>query len=236
MMLLSIVIPVYNEKNTIAVLIEKVRFVHLPTDITNEIIVVNDGSNDGTKELLDEIVGTVSFIRVFHQPNNRGKGAALSIGFRESKGDIVIIQDADLEYDPREYAILLQPIIENKADVVYGSRFITSGSHRVIYFWHSVANTILTFISNMLTGLNFTDIETCYKIFTRQVIDNISIREKRFGVEPELTAKVAKMHPRLRIYEVGVSYAGRTYEDGKKIGARDAFRAFWCILKYHFVN
>jgi glycosyltransferase involved in cell wall biosynthesis len=191
---------------------------------------VDDGSRDGSREILDEMQLQYPQLRIFLQPDNLGKGAALRRGIREATGDFVIIQDADLEYDPAEYATLLGPLIQGKADVVYGSRFLGSGPHRVLYFWHSVGNWLLTLLSNCLTNINLSDMETCYKVFRREIIQSIPIEENRFGFEPEITVKIAKRH--LRIYEVGIGYSGRTYEEGKKIGWKDGVRALWCLLKY----
>ena len=195
-----------------------------------EVLCVDDGSTDGSRELLAELETQHPQLRVFLQPKNAGKGSALRRGIQEASGDFVIIQDADLEYDPADYPSLLEPLIQGKADVVYGSRFLGSGPHRVLYFWHSVANWTLTLISNCLTNINLTDMETCYKVFRREVIQSISLQEDRFGFEPEITVKIAKR--KLRIYEVGISYAGRTYEEGKKIGWKDGVWALWCLLKY----
>ena len=225
-MKLSVVMPVYNEQATLKQVVERVLAVQL--DI--ELICIDDGSTDGSRAILSELPSKYSRVRVLLQPKNMGKGAALRRGIQEATGDFVIIQDADLEYDPSDYPALLVPLIDGKADVVYGSRFLGSGPHRVLYFWHSVGNSVLTLISNALTNMNMTDMETCYKVFRRDVLQSIPIEEDRFGFEPEITVKIAKR--RLRVYEVGISYWGRTYEEGKKIGCRDGFRALWCLLKY----
>lgn len=225
-MKLSVVIPVYNEAATIAELISRVHQV----DVPKEIIVVDDGSTDGTRDELERLKGLYENVRVILQPRNRGKGAALQLGFKHATGDYVLVQDADLEYDPAEYPVLLRPLIEGKADVVYGSRFLTTKQHRVLFFWHSVGNRLLTLVSNMFTNLNLTDMETGFKVFKRDVIQSIKLEQNRFGFEPEITVKIARM--KLRIYEVGISYYGRTYEEGKKIGWRDGVKALWCILKY----
>ena len=227
--MISIVIPVYNEAETLAELIERVQSVELPLD--KEIIVIDDASTDGTGEVIKQLAGE-NIVRIFHE-KNRGKGAALRSGFSRAQGDIVLIQDADLEYDPNEYPKLLQPILDGRADVVYGSRFVGAEAHRVLYFWHMMGNRFLTLLSNMFTNLNLTDMETCYKVFRNEVLQRITIRENRFGFEPEITAKVSRLG--CRIYEVGISYSGRTYEEGKKIGIVDGLRAFYCIVKYHFV-
>jgi glycosyltransferase involved in cell wall biosynthesis len=225
-MKLSIVIPCYNEESTIASLVAAVEKAPYPD---KEIIIVDDCSTDGTHGVLATLQGRVAQI-IFHQVN-QGKGAALRTGFQHATGDVVIIQDADLEYDPNEYECLVAPIREGKADVVYGSRFMGAAPHRVLYFWHRVGNGLLTLMSNMFTNLNLTDMETCYKVFRREVIQSIPIEENRFGFEPEITAKLAKRD--LRIFEVGISYYGRTYAEGKKIGWKDGFRAVYCILKYN---
>jgi glycosyltransferase involved in cell wall biosynthesis len=229
-MKLSIVIPVYNEVSTLVEIVEAVKAA--PVD-DKEIIIVDDGSTDGTRDLIEAKIRS-QVDQVLLQPVNMGKGAALRAGFKAATGDIVIVQDADLEYDPNEYPQLIEPIVTDKADVVYGSRFQGGGPHRVVYFWHSLGNTFLTLLSNMLTNINLTDMETCYKVFRREIIQSIDIKENRFGFEPEITAKLARM--RVRIYEIGISYYGRTYEEGKKIGWRDGVRAIWCILKYNLFS
>jgi glycosyltransferase involved in cell wall biosynthesis len=225
-MKLSVVMPVYNESATLKKVVEKVLAV--PLEI--ELICVDDGSRDGSVEILKELQRHYPQIKIVLQPRNMGKGAALRRGIQEATGHYVVIQDADLEYDPAEYPILLDPLIQGKADVVYGSRFLGGHAHRVLYFWHSVGNWLLTLFSNILTNINLTDMETCYKMFRRELIQAIPIEEDRFGFEPEITVKIAKR--RLRIYEVGISYWGRTYEEGKKIGWKDGMRALWCLLKY----
>lgn len=229
-MKLSIIIPCYNEKSTIREVIDAV--LAAPYD-DKEIIIVDDCSKDGTKEVLLEEIEPLVHQILFHKVN-QGKGAALRTGIQAATGDIVLIQDADLEYDPQEYPNLVEPILRNKADVVYGSRFMGSQPHRVLYFWHSVGNMVLTVLSNMFTNLNLTDMETCYKVFRREIIQGISIQENRFGFEPEITAKIAKLD--CRIFEVGISYYGRTYKEGKKIGWKDGFRAIYCIIKYNLFS
>jgi len=225
---LSIVIPVYNEKNTIKEIVSRVR----KTPFEKEIIIVDDYSTDGTRELLKEIENEPD-LRILYNPQNMGKGASLRSGFENLTGDIVIIQDADLEYDPGEYPNLIQPISEGKADVVYGSRFM-GGPRRVLYFWHAVGNHLLTLFSNMMTNLNLTDMETCYKVFRREVLKKITIKSNRFGVEPEITAKIARLG--VRLYEIPISYNGRKYSEGKKIGWKDGVNAFFSILRFRFFD
>jgi glycosyltransferase involved in cell wall biosynthesis len=231
-MLLSIVIPCYNEQETILFLIDKVCAARLPGKMGREIIIVDDYSTDGTRKLLYSLKNPL--VKIVYHKNNRGKGAALRTGFENAQGDFVVVQDADLEYDPNEYEKLLGPLLDGRADVVYGSRFLTASERRVLYFSHYVGNRMLTFISDIFSNLNLTDMETCYKMFRGEVLKKIRLQEDRFGFEPEITAKVAKL--KCRVYEVGISYSGRTYEEGKKIGLRDAFRALWCIIKYNLVK
>ena len=229
---LSVVIPCYNEERWIRELVRRVQAVAIP----KEIVIVDDCSKDGTRAILKELESDE--VRVVLQPHNQGKGAALREGFRHCTGDVIVVQDADLEYDPGEYPRLIQPILDNQADVVYGSRFI-GDCHRVLYFWHSVANRMLTTLSNMFTNLNLTDMETCYKVFRKEVLADIKLRSNRFGFEPEITAKVArkrKGQPPWRVYEVPISYSGRTYEEGKKIGLRDAINALFCIIRFRYFN
>ncbi|MBI1221950.1 MAG: glycosyltransferase [Bacteroidetes bacterium] len=231
---LSIVIPAYNEGKTIHFILDKIKDVELIGDIEKELIIVNDCSKDNTVEAVENYMKTnpdlpISF---YSHEVNKGKGAALHTGIEKATGDVVIIQDADLEYDPREYNDVLKPFREGVADVVYGSRFMGGNPHRILFFWHTLGNKFLTFLSNMFTNLNLSDMETCYKAFNRELIQGIQLNEKRFGFEPEVTAKIARID-KIRIYEVGISYYGRTYEEGKKIGWRDGFRAIWCILKYN---
>jgi glycosyltransferase involved in cell wall biosynthesis len=231
----SIVIPVYNEEHTIQELVGLVVAAPLYGELTREIIIVNDCSKDGTAAKLDELktIFPGTEIRVFHKPVNQGKGAALRDGFKEAAGDVVLIQDADLEYDPGDYPRLLQPIADDRADVVYGSRFIGE-PHRVLYFWHTLGNKFLTSFSNMFTNLNLTDMEVCYKVFRKTVLEKINLKCNRFGFEPEVTAKIAKYRPRLRIYEVGVAYYGRSYEEGKKITWKDGVKAILTIIRFRF--
>lgn len=235
-MRVSIVIPVFNEVSTLEEIVRRVRAVDLSAEtgheLERELVMVDDGSEDGSRDLLAKLADTHDDIRVVLHERNQGKGAALRTGFQSVSGDIVIIQDADLEYDPREYPKLLEPILDGRADVVYGSRFSGGQEHRVLYFWHMVGNRFLTLLSNMATNLNLTDMETCYKVFRREVIEDIHIEESRFGFEPEITAKVARKEG-VRLYEVGISYDGRTYEEGKKIGWKDGVRALYCIAKYN---
>ncbi|MEE2777890.1 MAG: glycosyltransferase family 2 protein [Acidobacteriota bacterium] len=231
MIRLTVVVPVFNERETVEELLGQVRNAPVPEGVEVDIVVVDDGSTDGTRDLLrglreDPALG----IHYLEQERNQGKGAALKRGFAEATGDIVLIQDADLEYDPKEYRALLQPILDGRADAVFGSRFL-SGPHRVLFFWHSIGNRCVTMLSNMLTDLNLSDMETCYKVFRREVLEGLDLRSKRFGVEPELTAHMARK--KVRIYEVPISYHGRTYEEGKKIGWRDGIAAVWHILRYN---
>ena len=236
-MKLSIVIPAYNEERTIHLILDKIKAVNLLGNLEKELIITNDCSTDQTQAAIVNYIAANPDvnIRYLQHTTNQGKGAALHTGITHATGDFVIIQDADLEYDPREYNLLLQPMLDGHADVVYGSRFAGGNPHRILFFWHSIGNQWLTLLSNMLTNLNLSDMETCYKLFRREHIQSLQLKEKRFGFEPEVTAKISRI-PNIRIYEVGISYYGRSYEEGKKIGWKDGFRAIYCILKYNLFS
>jgi glycosyltransferase involved in cell wall biosynthesis len=230
---LTVIIPVYNEENFIFLILSKIRNVKLIDDIRMEIVIVDDHSTDNTGNEIRRFIDVYPDLPVVYVRHevNKGKGSALHTGISKASGEFLIIQDADLEYDPAEYNVLLKPVVAGFADVVYGSRFMGSNPHRILFFWHTIGNRFLTFLTNMVSNLNLTDMETCYKLFNTEIIQSVNLREKRFGFEPEVTIKISKL-PRIRIYEVGISYYGRTYEEGKKIGMKDGFRAIWCILKY----
>lgn len=234
---LSIIIPAYNEGKTVHLILDRVKQVQLLNNIEKEVVIVNDCSKDDTEEAIQRYMqANPGFnIQYYKHEVNKGKGAALHTGIAKATGEYLIIQDADLEYDPEEYNILLQPVLRGVADVVYGSRFMGGNAHRILFFWHTIGNKFLTFLSNMFTNLNLTDMETCYKMFRTPLIQGLSLKENRFGFEPEVTAKIARIK-NIRFYEVGISYYGRTYEEGKKIGAKDGFRAIYCILKYGLLN
>lgn len=234
---LSVIVPCYNEEATVHQILDTLSNTKLDYDIKMEIVVVNDSSTDNTKEQIDLFIRNNPSVNISYQEHhkNQGKGAAIHTGIKQATGDYLIVQDADLEYDPNEFNLLLRPVFKDNADVVYGSRFMGQHPHRILFFWHTIGNKFLTFLSNMFTNLNLTDMETCYKLFRTEIIKNIKLKEKRFGFEPEVTAKVSRI-PRIKIYEVGISYYGRTYEEGKKIGWKDGFRAIFAILKYNIFS
>ncbi len=235
--MLSILIPVYNEERTIVDVLNKVQSINLINDLKKEIVIVNDCSTDSSESIIINFISNTKEknIQYYSFDKNRGKGAAIRKAISKAKGDFIVVQDADLEYDPNEYNILLKPILDNFADVVYGSRFMGGNPHRVLFFWHTIGNNFLTFLSNIFTDLNLTDMETCYKMFDAKILKNIDLKENRFGFEPEVTAKISRVN-KIRIYEVGISYYGRTYEEGKKIGWKDGVRAIYCILKYNIFS
>ena len=236
-MTLSIIIPVYNEEKSILNILNELNNVDLINNVKKQLIIIDDCSSDNSKKIIQNFAISNKDLDILIESHeiNKGKGAAIQTGINIAKGDIIVIQDADLEYDPKEFNLLLKPIIMGKADVVYGSRFLGGNPHRILFFWHTIGNKFLTFISNVFTNLNLTDMETCYKMFRKEIFGKITINENRFGIEPEITAKISKI-PNIRIYEVGISYHGRTYKEGKKIGIKDAFRALYCILKYKLLG
>ncbi len=235
MSVLSVLVPAFNEEKTLEVIIDKIRAVELINGVTKEIIIINDCSSDNTKAIAEKLADRYDDVVMFSHDVNQGKGAALHTGIKNATGDYLIVQDADLEYDPEEFNLLLQPMLDGFADVVYGTRFYGGRPHRILFFWHTIGNKLLTFISNMFTNVNLSDMETCYKLFKLDILKTLKLKEKRFGFEPEVTAKICRV-PKIRIYEVGISYYGRTYEEGKKIGWKDGVRAIYCILKYNIFS